>query len=131
MRARRRFSTNRINYIRQRLRNKVYDYANPILIHFHQFSEFFSHTRSCYCYCSQSLSYFFSLSLSLHSLVFSTLFTSPYSASFFRCFVQLCFLFLFLHVIFSCGAVRLFADGSSANSGREVKPFAYKYSCHK
>lgn len=92
MRTRRRLSTNRINYIRQRHRNKVYDYANLILFTgFHSFSPFSDFlARPCFT------STFFSL---FRSFVFTSHTRNLFFVSHSRSLPLCCFrstLFLFL-----------------------------------
>lgn len=107
MRTRRRFSTNRINYIRQRHHNKLYDYAKLrstvrtlFRLYFCQFR--FSTVVVVVCF---FFFYFFF-----------------YSFHFVLCMLGMAFFFFFFIVLFNFvfvilfGVVRLFADGSSANN---------------
>lgn len=116
MRARCRFSTNRINYIRQRHHNKVYDFVNPILLpgfySFPPYLEFLSSLLFLF------FPFLFYTSISSHSQrLIHTLSFSLLPATLLAFSVVL-FNFIFVFILFSSGVVRLFVDGLSANSGR-------------
>lgn len=99
MRTRCRFSTNRINYIRQRHHNKVYDFVNPILLPgFHSFPPYLEFLSS-----SLVLIFFFIFVLYVNFFSFSVAHTHslalPLSRSLSPLYCLTLFLFLYYSVL--------------------------------